>query len=95
MTFSNFLTLLLKMIEKKDLVGMLLSFVRVPLPIYFETHQKPVQMIELVKGVIGVDKVSLIMNCGSKNTRKCGKTAFLFELFSIPTEYLYKEITGG
>lgn len=33
--------------------------------------------------------MSLIMNCGSEKARKCGKTMFLFDFFSLPNNYTY------
>lgn len=48
-------------------------------------------MTELLKGIMSIDNMSLILNCGSEKARKCGKTTFLFELFSLPKDYAYKE----
>lgn len=91
MSFSDFVILLLKMTEQKDVFGQLLASTRVPLPIYFEVAKKPVKMIELLKGIMSIDRLSLILNCGSDKARKCGKTTFLFELFSLSKDYMYKE----
>ena len=90
-SFSEFIILLLKMNEQKDILGLLLSSVRVPLPVYLKVGKKSTNMTEVLKGIMGIDKLSLIFNCGSEKARKCGKTTFLFELFSLPKDYQYKE----
>lgn len=47
-------------------------------------------MVESLKRIIGIDRMSSILNCGSSKARGCGKTAFLYELLSLPKEYMYK-----
>jgi hypothetical protein len=91
MSFSEFIILILKMNQQKDILGLLLSSVRVPLPIYLKVGKKAVNMIDVLKGIMGINKLSLIFNCGSDKARKCGKTTFLYELLSLPKDYQYKE----
>lgn len=91
MSFSDFVIFLLKMTEQKDILGFLLSSIRVPLPIYLKIAKKPVKMTELLKMIMSIDRLSLIFNCGSERARKCGKTTFIYELFSLAKDYQYKE----
>jgi hypothetical protein len=66
MSFSDFILFLLKMVKQKETLGLLLSWIQVPLPIYLKVDEQPVLMIELLKDIMSSKNFSLILNCGSK-----------------------------
>lgn len=89
MSFSEFIIILLKMIEQKETLGNLLSQIQIPLPIFFKINNEPIEMPELLKKVMSINKISWILNCGSEKTRKQGKSKFIFELLGLPQDYRY------
>lgn len=91
MSFSDFIFFISTIVKQKGTLGVLLSWEQVPIQIYLDVAGTPVLMNQLLKDIMGIKKFSLIFNCGLKAVKKQDRTKFLFDFFSLPSNYLYKE----
>ncbi len=83
LNFNEFILFFIKCVNNKDIVGKLLSQNRISIPLFWEVNKKFEYYPELLKNVLGINSYSLILNIGSPQTSKYGKTKLLSSIFSL------------
>ncbi len=83
MNFNDFVIFFIKSVNNVEIVGKLLSEISVPVPLLYEVNKKLQYFPDLLKNVLSINSYHLILNIGSPQTSKCGKTKLLTSIFSL------------
>jgi hypothetical protein len=88
MTFGDFVIYLIKFCSQKRIIGNLLNYQAVPVPILYEVNGEAIYNTSLCLDILGVHDFSLILSIGTPKAERCGKSSFLGKLMSLNEQYL-------